>query len=193
MLVRDGATPTLLPAATGAVDALLLLPDQRVIAADAGQHLRIVSGIGTVLADLEMEARAQALRLSVDGRRILSLPKLAGRVAPPALWDAVEGRLVARLAGHDGRVFSARFVDSGIITAGTDGTVRLWTSDGNPVRVLRARGRYFTDAATIQESWSAPPAMASSSSGIVDPDFRSGTYMPIAPTSRACGSREAAL
>ncbi len=46
------------------------------------------------------------------------------------LWDIERHRVMAKLEGHAGRVWSARFVRDGreILTAGADGTVRLWDS-----------------------------------------------------------------
>jgi WD40 repeat protein len=48
------------------------------------------------------------------------------------LLDLEHYRVIAKLEGHIGRVFSARWVaQDQILTAGSDGTVRLW--DGSPV------------------------------------------------------------
>jgi WD40 repeat protein len=65
------------------------------------------------------------------------------------IWDLESFRLIARLEGHDGRVFSARFVAGGheIITAGNDGTARLWDgSTGRLIQTYHADSRFFADA-----------------------------------------------
>jgi WD40 repeat protein len=44
------------------------------------------------------------------------------------------------LTGHAGRVRTVDFMpDGGLVTAGEDGTIRLWNGDGRPGRVLRGQ------------------------------------------------------
>jgi WD40 repeat protein len=67
------------------------------------------------------------------------------------LWDLDQYRLVARLEGHVGRAFTARFVVVGgqqeILTAGSDGTVRLWdAATGNSRKTFRADSHFLVDA-----------------------------------------------
>ena len=59
-------------------------------------------------------------------------------------------RLHARLEGHVGRVFSARFVTGGraIVTAGGDGVARLWdTGSGELRQTFRGSARFLADVA----------------------------------------------
>jgi len=69
--------------------------------------------------------------------------------APPALWDLEQRRLITELEGHVGRVFTARFVASGreILTAGADGTARLWSAaTGSRRQVFRGDSHFLADA-----------------------------------------------
>jgi len=56
------------------------------------------------------------------------------------LWDLTQYRLVAKLEGNIGHVFSARFVrgDREILTAANDGSLRLWDA-----MTGRSRQRYL--------------------------------------------------
>jgi hypothetical protein len=45
-----------------------------------------------------------------DGRRLLTVPSYTGNTAPAVLWDLEHYRVIARLEGNDGQVFSSRFV-----------------------------------------------------------------------------------
>jgi WD40 repeat protein len=67
------------------------------------------------------------------------------------LWDLNQYRQVARLEGHVGRVFTARFVAVGdgqeIVTAGADGTARRWdAATGSPHQTLRGDSHFLVDA-----------------------------------------------
>jgi WD40 repeat protein len=62
----------------------------------------------------------------------------------------VRYRMLARLAAHTGRVFSARFVSGGsaIVTAGADGTARMWNSESGELRqTYRGSPRFLGDVA----------------------------------------------
>ena len=62
----------------------------------------------------------------------------------PALWDLNRHRLVGRLDGHIGRVFTARFVSGDkILTAGGDGTARLWDAATGQPRLSVYGGSHF--------------------------------------------------
>lgn len=65
------------------------------------------------------------------------------------LWDLEQYRLVTRLEGHVGFVYSARFVSGGqeIITAGADGTARRWDGGTGLLRqIYRGGVRFLADA-----------------------------------------------
>ena len=89
---------------------------------------------------------------SRDSRLAIILPPIDGS---PELWSLAPSRhFIARLDGHIGRVWSARFIDGedAAITAGADGTARLWdTRTGALVQTFRSTGasasRYLADAA----------------------------------------------
>jgi WD40 repeat protein len=125
-----------------------VLPDGRVFAADARPRLRVYDHDGaTILADLPLEARARALRVSPDGRRLAILPRPAAKPADPELWDLEHYRRVAQLAGHVGGVFAARFHTDILLTAGADSSVRMWDSrTGSLMQTYQGGSRTMTDA-----------------------------------------------
>jgi WD40 repeat protein/serine/threonine protein kinase len=140
--------PTALPKSDAGVDAVAILADGRVVVADASAHLRVIGPDRNTLMDLTVPSRVRLLRPSPDGTRLLTISIRSGQ-DPPALWDLTQRRLVTQLDGHVGRVFSARFVAGGheILTAGRDGTARLWSTDtGTPVRTFRGDAHFLADA-----------------------------------------------
>jgi WD40 repeat protein/serine/threonine protein kinase len=129
---EDGSTLAL--QASGGVEAVALLPDGRVLVADAERRLRVHAADGTVLAALELPVRIMSLRR--DNARLVALSNCVANAAPPLLIDLERHRIDARLEGHVGCVFSARWVSGGrIVTTGADGTARLW--DGATGRLLQ--------------------------------------------------------
>jgi WD40 repeat protein len=100
-----------------------------------------------ILADLETPTRVGLLRASPDGRRLVTVPSYRAEAAPAALWDLQHVRLVAQLTGHVGQVFSARFVRGLIVTAGGDGTARVWDAvTGEPRQTYGGSARFLADA-----------------------------------------------
>jgi WD40 repeat protein len=147
LVARDSGALLAMPTSSGGIDAAGFLPDGRVVAADAQRRLRVYDrGGGAVLADLELPARVMSLR--VDGNSLVTVPSYIGDLAPPVLLDLERYRVIAQLVGHVGRVFSARWVAGGqIITAGSDGTARLWNgSTGRLRQIYRASSRSIGDA-----------------------------------------------
>ena len=145
LVTHDDGTQLALQASAG-VDAVELLPDGRVIVSDAERRLRVYAPSGAVLADLEMRARIMSLRR--DGARVIALSSYAGNAAPPLLIDLERHRVVAQLEGHVGQVFSARWAAEGrVITAGADGTARLWDgATGRLLQTYRGSPRFLADA-----------------------------------------------
>ena len=148
-LARDDRDPIALPRSPAGIDGAVILASGQVVASDAGSQLRVIDPERTmVLAELAAPSRARLLRPSPDGARLITIA-LRGTPVPPALWDLAEHRLVAALAGHAGRVFTARFVSSGreILTAGQDGTARLWdATTGRSRRTFRGNSHFLADA-----------------------------------------------
>jgi eukaryotic-like serine/threonine-protein kinase len=142
---REDGTELALQAA-GGVNAAALLPDGRVIVSDAERHLRVYSPSGAVLADLEMPARMMSLRR--NGARLVALPSCLGNPTSPALLDLEGNRVIGRLEGHIGCVFSARWTaGTRIVTAGADGTARLWDgTTGQLLQTYRGSPRFLADA-----------------------------------------------
>jgi len=148
LITRDGGARVEPPVSPGGIDAVGFLSDGRVIAADAQRRLRVYDRGGALLADLELPARVMSLR--INGARLVAVPiapPIVDSVAPPLLVDLEHYRVIAKLEGHVGRVFSARWVaEDQILTAGSDGTIRLWQGSTGQLRhVYRGRSRIFTD------------------------------------------------
>jgi WD40 repeat protein len=148
LVTRDNGALLALPTSASGIDAVAFLPDGRVVAADAQRRLRVYDPGGAVLADLEIPMRVMSLR--IDGPRLVTVPivPLTADVAPPLLLDVDRYRVIAQLEGHLGRVFSARWVAGHqILTAGSDGTVRLWDgSTGQLRQIYRGGSRFLADA-----------------------------------------------
>ena len=146
LVARDNGALLALPISSGGIDAAAFLPDGRVVASDAQRRLRVYSPGGAVLADLELPTRVMSLR--IDGPRLVTIPIYSGSAAPPVLVDLERYRVVAGLVGHIGEVFSARWVAGDrIITAGGDGTARLWDgSTGRLLQTYRGSSRFLADA-----------------------------------------------
>jgi WD40 repeat protein len=151
LLITHEDGPQLALQAIGGIDAVGLLPDGRAVASDAQRRLRVYSTDGAVQADIELPVRVMSLRH--DGARMVALPKFS-EAAPPLLIDLESHRIVAELKGHTGRVFSARWVSGKrIVTAGADGTARLWDGvAGRSLQVYRGGSRFLGDATLMSES-----------------------------------------
>ena len=149
LITRDDRDPIALPRSLAGIDAATILADGRVVAADASNRLRVIDPDRSVLlTDLAAPSRMRLLRPSPDGTRLVTI-STRRKQAPPALWDLDLYRLVAQFDGHVGRVFNARFVAGGreILTAGRDGTVRLWNaSTGSPRQSFQGDSHFLADA-----------------------------------------------
>ena len=150
LVTHDERESIALPVAAGGIDAAALLADGRVMAVDARGRLRIYDpDRGTLLAELAAPTRVRMLRPSLDGHRLITIPSYSGKMASPVLWDLERYRPIAQLEGHAGRVFSARFVDAGrgIVTAGNDGSARLWDGETGRLRqTFHSTSRFLADA-----------------------------------------------
>jgi WD40 repeat protein/serine/threonine protein kinase len=150
LITRGESDPVALPASSAGIDAAIILADGRVIVADASNHLRVIGpDQKALLMDLTAPSRIRLLRPSPDGRRLVAISTTREQ-SPPMLWDLDEYRLAGRLEGHVGRVFTARFVRGGhdILTAGADGTARLWdAATGRPRQTFQGDSHFLVDAA----------------------------------------------
>jgi WD40 repeat protein len=149
-ITRAGGEELALPRLRFAVDVAGFLADGRVVAADAGKKLGVYAATGGLrLAELDLPARAAAFRSSQDGRRLVTIPG-TGDWHPLALYDLEHLALIAQLDAHKALVLSAKFVkeDREILTAGTDGTARLWDAATGRLRKTYLRSSpYLSDAA----------------------------------------------
>lgn len=151
-LMRDDSDPIALPRSTAGIDAVAILADGRLLVADSSKRLRVIDRDGDVaLMDLVAPSSMRLLRPSQDGTRLVTIP-IASEQVPPVLWDLEQYRLVTRLTGHVGRVFSARFVAIGegteILTTGSDGTARRWNAASGGLRMtFRDDSHFLAEAA----------------------------------------------
>ncbi|MBC7976434.1 MAG: protein kinase [Myxococcales bacterium] len=148
IVTRDSGASLTLPRVTAGIDAATILADGRVVSADAQRRLRIYDPAGAILADLEIPMRVMSLR--IEGNQLVTVPMvpIATGTAPPLLVDLKRHRVITRLEGHRGRVFSARWVaEHQIMTAGGDGTARLWNgTTGQLLHTYEGSSRYLADA-----------------------------------------------
>jgi WD40 repeat protein len=149
LITRDDRDPIALPRSPAGIDATAILANGRVVSADASNRLRVIDPDRNALVmDLAAPSRVRLLRPSTDGTRLITI-SIRSQQAPPALWDLDEHRLIAQLDGHVGRVFTARFVSAGheILTAGADGTARLWSAaTGRPRQAFHGDSHFLADA-----------------------------------------------
>jgi WD40 repeat protein len=145
VVTREDGTEFALQVPSG-VDIAELLPDGRVVVSDAERHLRVHAPDGALLAEVRLPVRMRSLRR--EGGRLVAIPLYTVGVAPPVLIDLERYQVVAELGGHVGQVLSARWVAGGrILTAGADGTARLWDgATGGPLKVYRGGPRLLADA-----------------------------------------------
>lgn len=88
--------------------------------------------------------RVSALGFSRDADRVVS----GGADGAVRVVRTNDGLLVRALTGHTGAVVFAAFAADGrVISAGTDGTVRLWAGDGAPLATYKAHNGDITAAA----------------------------------------------
>jgi WD40 repeat protein/serine/threonine protein kinase len=140
LVTRDGRDPLALSVFPGGSDVVGFTPDGRVLAAGSRRQLRVYDPErNALLAELEAPVPIRAFRSSSDGHRLITIPTTKTPL-PPVLWDLGSYRIIAKLEGHQGQVFSVRFVngDRELLSAGTDGAARLW--DGMTGRL---RQTYF--------------------------------------------------
>jgi WD40 repeat protein len=74
----------------------------------------------------------------------------------PALWDLRRYVRISELEGHIGVVRSARFVRDGreLLTAGADGTARLWDAEtGRLLHTYRGSARFLCDVTLDPDGW----------------------------------------
>jgi WD40 repeat protein len=155
LVTRDNGATLALPRSSGGIDATGFLPDGRLVSADARRRLRIYDSSGAILADIEVSARVRTLRMSLDSRRLITVPSFANQAASPELWDLEHYRPIAQLVGQgQGPVYSARFVAGGqIVTACGDGAARLWDGTTGQLRQTYHGGsRFLVDVALSPDS-----------------------------------------
>ncbi|HEX4417295.1 MAG TPA: hypothetical protein VH165_05320, partial [Kofleriaceae bacterium] len=146
LITQDSGAARTLPSSTAGIDAAALLPDGRVISADARGRLLLYDARGVIRTELALPMRVMSLR--IEGAHTVAVPSYLSPGAPPVLLDLEHGRIVALLEGHASQVFSARWVAGHqILTAGDDGIARLWDGATGQLRqTYRGGSRLLADA-----------------------------------------------
>ena len=120
--------PTLGPIGSqgGAVSSVAYSPDGKlVLSAGADGTAHIWRTDGTTLQILHHAARVNDATFVSAGREVLT----ASDDGTAKLWRVSDGALIATYT-HGAPVRAALVADDGIVTAGADGTVKLWSRDG---------------------------------------------------------------
>jgi WD40 repeat protein/serine/threonine protein kinase len=146
LVTMDNGAVLALPMASAAIDAVAFLPDGRVAASDAQQHLYVYARNGAILTDLQLPARMMSIKVGLS--RLVALPIYSANAASPVLVDFERYRVISRLEGHVGEVYSARWVAGDqILTAGGDGTARLWAgATGQLIQTYEGSSQFLADA-----------------------------------------------
>jgi WD40 repeat protein len=129
-------------AAGGKVSALS--SDGRLLAAirlGGAVEIRSVP-TGRTVATIRAVSAVTALVFRADGRELVTADARG-----VAIWDAADGHVIQRIRAH-GPIARVALAPRGdlVLTAGVDGTARLWTSAGKPLYVLRGHLAPITDA-----------------------------------------------
>ncbi|TMQ11967.1 MAG: hypothetical protein E6J90_33105 [Deltaproteobacteria bacterium] len=143
LVTRSGRAASLL-AASGSIDAVGFSSNGHVVATDAHGRLHVINPDSrATIADIDVGTRIGLLRPSPSGDRLVAIP-IPASVGPPILVDLEQNQVVARLDGHIGRVFNARWVSGDrFLTTGDDGSVRMWDGNGRPVQTYRGSSRLY--------------------------------------------------
>lgn len=145
LITRTDLEPALIARGGDAVDALATTSGGRIAVADRGRRIRVINADGSLIAEARLPSRAGLLRPSPDGRQLVIVPDATVNGAP-VLWR-IGAPEVQVLAGHTGRVFSARWVAGDrILTTGRDGMARMWDANGVLLRAFSGGASYLADA-----------------------------------------------
>ncbi|MDR3710559.1 MAG: WD40 repeat domain-containing protein [Capsulimonadaceae bacterium] len=145
--------------ACGAKDRIVRLFDRAT-----GEQLRQIEG---------HEGAVNAVSYSADGRELAS----ASDDGDVRVWNAQTGESIARLSGHTGAVVDAQIsADGSILSAGEDGTVRLWRPDiAQELRAVTISGQALDSVAWRPGSVFAAAAGDDGSIRVLD--IRSGAVV----------------
>lgn len=118
----------------GDVQAFTLSPDrERIIVGGWHEHMVRVWDMKTGALEVEVEGATQWIQgcdFSPDGRRIVA----GCKDSVIRVYDASTGDPVEELVGHLGRIWTVLYHPAGrILSAGGDGTVRLWEQGVGPL------------------------------------------------------------
>lgn len=115
----------------------------RVVTVDNDGVVRVWRGIHRA-ATLRLRTSVTDLAATSDGALVV-VTAVDGSLR---LYDARGGALVRVVPTHQGSIATAAISRDGkeIVTSGSDGTARIWSADGRPLRILRGHRARVTDA-----------------------------------------------
>ena len=121
------------------MEAVRFSPDGRLLATGSGDTLVRLWDVDnrTMIRKFDgHKDRVKDLSFSGDGKQLAS----SGRDGLIKIWKVSDGQLLGSLTGHKGPVNGISFLGGGeLVSAGSDGTVRLWTLASGKDRILEKR------------------------------------------------------
>jgi WD40 repeat protein len=126
----------------GGLSGLVFSPD--------GKRVAVGASTGAVIWELNSQGQYVGIRgcknfpgaFSPDGKFVVALEACSGSKTA-IIWDAVTGRPVLTLEGHEGNVWAATYSPDGklVVTGARDSTARIWDAgSGRTVAILRHSG-----------------------------------------------------
>ncbi|MBS2021887.1 MAG: protein kinase [Deltaproteobacteria bacterium] len=119
----------------GMAKYLALSPDFSLAATALANGTRVLRAGGAVLYPfLEPPSRVRAAGFSADGKRLVT----GGSDQIGRIFTLSDPQHPLLLRGHTGALYQASFLPDGrVVTGSQDGSVRVWTPDGNEALLLR--------------------------------------------------------
>jgi WD40 repeat protein len=119
----------------GAVNAIAFNPEGTILASASDDLLVRLwdAATGKTLLSLKKHrARVTAVAFQADGKTLIS----GGEDKLVLLWDVATGRSPSNPQGHQGTIMAIDAGEEAFLTAGMDGSFRVWSLRGEPIQVI---------------------------------------------------------